>query len=516
MAKETKLLSRFAAAQTRKLPWDDIYREVLTYTTWYRETFFEKRSVGDRRHRTDIVFDSTGQFSVLRAASNIMAMLMPSGRHWRKLVPGSQVDKATNPSMEKDLEAVEKVIYEGLASSNFEAQMSDSLTDLMAGTGALLANKGTKENPYIFTAVPLSEVFLEEGVRGTVETVFRKHTVLGRNIFKQWPDAKLTRTLRESLESKPDQEVILIEATVPKEINGQEPTNPSLFRYVVMLENGEAIVEREMRSSPWIVFRGFTFPGEIYGTGPALVALPDIKTLNKTTELTLKSASLDAYPSYTVVDDGVLSIANMRVEPGGMIPVSSNVGGLGGPTISILPRSGNFDVGQLIIANMQKAIEKVMFLDTLGPIDQPVRTATEVSIRDRNDFRLQVGFLGRLNFELVDKLFSRLLHIQQELGNIDLPEEFLKDGRIVNIKHVSPIDAARDQEELLKIRQYLEFMQPLTGPALASVVPIGTLSRRIGAALQIPQELLLTETEGKAADVALQAAAAGQPQGAPQ
>jgi hypothetical protein len=32
--------------------------------------------------------------------------------------------------------------------------------------------------------------------------------------------------------------------------------------------------------------------GEIYGRGPLLTALPDIKTLNKTLELLLKNASL--------------------------------------------------------------------------------------------------------------------------------------------------------------------------------------------------------------------------------
>ena len=48
-------------------------------------------------------------------------------------------------------------------------------------------------------------------------------------------------------------------------------------------------------------------PYEIYGRGPCLYALPDIKTLNKVIELNLKNASLSIGGVFTAVDDGVLN-----------------------------------------------------------------------------------------------------------------------------------------------------------------------------------------------------------------
>ena len=42
-----------------------------------------------------------------------------------------------------------------------------------------------------------------------------------------------------------------------------------------------------MDTTPWIVARYMKIPGEVFGRGPLVSALPDVKTLNKTLELLL-------------------------------------------------------------------------------------------------------------------------------------------------------------------------------------------------------------------------------------
>ena len=63
---------------------------------------------------------------------------------------------------------------------------------------------------------------------------------------------------------------------------------------------------------------------ERYGRGPVLYALPDIKTLNKVVELTLKNASISIGGVFTAVDDGVLNPQTISIVPGAVIGVSSN------------------------------------------------------------------------------------------------------------------------------------------------------------------------------------------------
>ncbi len=81
-----------------------------------------------------------------------------------------------------------------------------------------------------------------------------------------------------------------------------------------------------MKSSPFIVARYMKVAGEIYGRGPLVTAIADIKTLNKTVELVLKNASLSIAGVYTAADDGVLNPQNVKIQPGAIIGVARNGG----------------------------------------------------------------------------------------------------------------------------------------------------------------------------------------------
>jgi hypothetical protein len=95
-----------------------------------------------------------------------------------------------------------------------------------------------------------------------------------------------------------------------------------------------------MKGSPWVISRYMKVSGEVYGRGPLLTALPDIKTLNKTLELLLKNASLAVSGAYTAADDGVLNPQTVKIVPGAIIPVARN-GGPQGDSLKPLPRSGD-------------------------------------------------------------------------------------------------------------------------------------------------------------------------------
>ncbi len=120
------------------------------------------------------------------------------------------------------------------------------------------------------------------------------------------------------------------------------------------------------KMSPWVISRYMKVAGEIYGRGPLITALPDIKTLNKTKELLLKNASLAVAGVYTAADDGVLNPNTVKIVPGAIIPVARN-GGPQGPALLALPRSGDFNVSQLIINDMVQNIKRIL-LDECQPL----------------------------------------------------------------------------------------------------------------------------------------------------
>jgi len=74
----------------------------------------------------------------------------------------------------------------------------------------------------------------------------------------------------------------LIEATV------FDPKRGDFCYHVIHKESKQELVYRRLKTSPWVVSRYMKVAGEIYGRGPLITALPDIKTLNKVKELVLK------------------------------------------------------------------------------------------------------------------------------------------------------------------------------------------------------------------------------------
>jgi hypothetical protein len=131
----------------------------------------------------------------------------------------------------------------------------------------------------------------------------------------------LPPVLRRSVE--PQEKLGVVEAVIAE--------GPD-FSFAAVLEHAStgAIVLAQGRfaTSPYIAFRWLRAPGETYGRSPVMKALPDIRTANKVVELTLKNASIAVAGIWQAEDDGVLNPANIRLQPGTIIPKAVGSAGL--------------------------------------------------------------------------------------------------------------------------------------------------------------------------------------------
>jgi hypothetical protein len=231
------------------------------------------------------------------------------------------------------------------------------------------------------------------------------------------------------------------------------------------------------------------------GRGPVTFSLPDIKTLNKTKELTLKNASMAIAGAWTVRDDGVVNVNTVQIYPGAKIPVESNDGGVYGASIKRLEAAGNFDVSNLIIQDLRRTINEMMFAEPLGPIDLPVKSATEVSLRQQELSKRIGSAFGRLQYEFIGPLINRMLHILEEFGHIDV-QNFRADGGVINIQHTSPLAMAQDEEELISVFRYSEFIVQQYGPEVAAILlPPEKVLGPVGELLNVPEDIKPTKQQ---------------------
>jgi hypothetical protein len=239
-----------------------------------------------------------------------------------------------------------------------------------------------------------------------------------------------------------------------------------VWRYEVVHQSSkERIVADVYAEEPCFTPRWTKIPGFSYGIGPFVMALADIKTLNKIKEYMLRSAALNIFGVYTVASSGTFNPSSVSLTPGAFIPVERN-GGPSGPSISPLPRNGDFQMQQFLVQDLQDSIRKSL-LDNRMPVEtaQP-KTAFEIAERIK-EFQQDIGSaFGRGMHEFVQPLFKRILGILERKGLISLPEDFSLDNFFYQVAVISPIAKAQGISDVQTFMQNYQMVAGVS-PELA-------------------------------------------------
>jgi hypothetical protein len=448
--KVEEIIKRQAAAQTKKDEFQQLYQDAYEFALPQRQLYgvWEGGATGSKKMQR--VFDSTAINSTQRFANRLQSVVFPPQRKWSRLEAGPTIPFEKKTMLQQILDTYGDKMFDVLKQSNFDIAIGEFLLDLAVGTACMMVQPGDDVSPINFVPVPLFLVSYEEGANGQVDNVYRRMRLKGESIERQWPDVKLSPNLKRRIEQKPAEEIELLEATIYDAGRGD------YCYHVIWKEGKEELVYRRRKSSPWVISRYMKVAGEIYGRGPLMTALPDIKTLNKTIELLLKNASIAVAGVYTAADDGVLNPNTVKIIPGAIIPVARN-GGPQGPALQALPRSGDFNVSQLVINDLRSNIKRILLDESLPPENMSARSATEIVERMKELSQNLGSAFGRLINETMIPLVAKILEVMDERGLIQLPLRV--NGLEVKVVPVAPLAMAQNMEEVNAIIQYQQLMQ---------------------------------------------------------
>ena len=480
-----ELIKRSEVAQRKKDLFEDLYRDCYEFALPQRQLYgyWEGNSVGNKKMNR--VFDSTAINSTQRFSNRLQSGIFPPQRKWCKIEPGNDIPPERKTEVQAVLDVYNEKMFSVIKQSNFDIAIGEFLLDLSVGTACMLVLPGDDIAPINFIPVPMFLVSYEEGANGQVDKVYRKMRMKGESITQQWKDAELPESVKQRIEAKPTDDVDLLEATTYDAERGD------WCYHVIDTVSREELVYRRMKSSPWVISRYMKVAGEIYGRGPLITALPDIKTLNKTLELVLKNASLAISGVYTAADDGVLNPQTVRITPGAIIPVARN-GGPQGESLRALPRAGDFNVSQIVINDLRMNIKRILLDESLPPDNMSARSATEVVERMKELAQNLGSAFGRLINETMLPLVSRVLQVMDERGLIDLPLRV--NGLEVKVTPVAPLAMAQNMEEINSVVQFLQLTQSL-GNEGALAVKMGDLIDYLGDKLGVPAALRTSAAE---------------------
>lgn len=480
-----QLIKRKDAALKHKNLWRSHLKECYRYAMPDKDTF-DMHTQGQKKNLE--VYDSTAQIGLQKYANRMQTQVVPPWKQWCVLKAGTEIPEEQHEDINSKLEKVTKIVFDHINHSNFDTQIHEAFLDLGISTGCLIAEAGDGIYSSLnFRAVPLAEIIPERTELGKIENVFRNFKLPARDILNIWPNATLSDEMKKDIETNNDCEEELLEACYSIMENGVKK-----FHHIIIEEKEKYVLFEEVLSSnPFIVFRESVIPSETIGRGRIMMLLPDIKTLNKIVELNLKNAALAVSGIYTASDDGVINPYTIRLQAGSIIPVGSNSNE--NPTLRPLDRSGDFNMGQLIIKEYKELINNVLFAQPFGQLSEtPVRTATEMSIRQEDMVQTSASAFGRLQSELLEPLLNRVVDILKKQGKIP---DIRVDGKEVTLKFTSPMSRAQDAEELMAFQSFMQNAASAGPEMLQLTVKTEELPRFIADKVGMPQSLIRTQQE---------------------
>ena len=478
------LLARYRKAVERRNQWEPLWQDCYAYALPKRE--HSPTASGPGSTRTAALFDGTAPDALDQLAASLLGELTPPWGEWFALVPGSEASPEASADAAPALERVTSIIRRHFEHANFAIEMHQCFLDLVTvGSACLMFEEAPsgRSSAYHFTAVPLNQIAFEESPDGRLDTTYRRSELDHRNLRARFPHAELSDYANVSNGNTSGagdtEKFAIVEAVIPEE-NG--------FSYTAVLETGvgnnsgaRILATGTFPQSPFINFRWLKAPGEIYGRSPVMKALPDIKTANKVVELVLKNATIAVTGIWQAEDDGVLNPATVQLTPGSIIPKAAGSQGL-----TPLAAPGRFDVSEIVLEDLRARIRRALLAESLGQINAPSMTATEVLQRSAEMTRLLGATYGRLQSELMLPLVRRALGILSRRGDIPHIDA---DGRAVALNWRSPLARAYSRDEAQDALLWLDAVRGL-GPEAMAEIDAPAMVRWLARAFDVPTDLI--------------------------
>lgn len=485
-----QIIKRLGSLENQRQVWESHWQEIADYVVPRKADITKKRTPGDKR--TELMFDGTAVHAAELLSASLHGMLTNASTRWFSL-RFRDTDLDGDDEAKEWLESVEDVMYQAFSRSNFQEQIHELYHDLICfGTGVMFIEKDD-EFQLRFHTRHVSEVYLTEDANGRVDTVFRKFRMPARAVMSRF-NVALDSKIAKRAEKNPYEMITLVHAVYPREerdTTKRTSQNKPYASYYVDPDSKTILSESGFDEFPYVAPRFLKASFEIgYGRSPAMTALPDIKMLNKMSEVTIRAAQKQVDPPLMVPDDGFM--LPIRTVPGGLNFYRSGTR----DRLEPLNIGANNPLGLAMEEQRRKAIQSAFYVDQLILSQGPQMTATEVIQRTEEKMRLLGPVLGRLQAELLQPLITRSFELLVRQKAFAPAPDFMKDSSI-EIEYVSPLAKAQKQGDVQSALQLIELFGPLAqfDQSVFDYVDVDGLAKYLLKTLSVPATTVRGDSE---------------------
>ena len=404
--------------------------------------------------------------------------------------------------------------------SNFEVAHYENLQAFGCfGNIAMKIEEG-KSSLFNFKALHIRTYAIAENDEGKIDIFVLTMQMQARQIVAKFgtiEGAKIHESITKANENSPYQNFDIKLFIMPRknrDLNKMDVANMPFVGYWVDLANNIIILEIGFNSFPIAFGRGTKSNGETYGTGRAILALADARTLNRMTSDYLEASEKSLKPPL---------IANAEFERQiSLRPLAINrIKGMVGNGRALEPiiDTKGFQPTIELMFNKQEAIRKVFFLDKLVVLDDPRATATQILELRAESYRI-MGSIATSIAEYLEAILDRCFDIMfrksyaedglftllSDAPLLELPEKLKGTtdeitGKITfpkfKVEFINPITQSQRSNQNNSIDAFImsAINMAQANPSILDMVDFDAVIKAKGEILQIPPALIRNDQD---------------------
>lgn len=497
-----ELIARLGHLKARRVNFDNQWQEVKDLVWPDTADFQTQRSPGEKTNTE--IYDMTTAIALEQGAAAMETFLTPRTQRWHRLVP-------SDPKLREDVrvkewfEAASDVLFTFRNSprAKFSSQMHEGWKALLAfGNNCLFVKElPTGGTSYRYTHI--GSTWMDTDAEDNVDTIFYEYRLTAKAACARWKD-KAPKCAKNALKATPFAEHTYIHAVMPNAEHDPDVVTPKAMAfkaYEVSVDDKAILEEGGYHELPYMWSRYTVNPSEVYGRGPAMLVLPDIKTLQQMERVFLRSGQKVADPPLLAPSDGSIGRGNKRIQLGaGKVTYGGVDPATGKPLLLPLQTGARLDMTLEMANQRRQLIRSAFFLDFFEILvqDRVEMTATEVLERAREKGQLLSPIVGRQQSEMLGPLIEREIKIAQRQGKLPpLPPALVEAKGDYEIEYESDATRMQKSAEVSALSRALEAVAPFieANPSLLSVWKQDAVIRHAYETMGGPTRLVTTATE---------------------
>ncbi len=432
------------------------------------------------------IYNNTAFRSSAILASGLYSHLTNPSSDWFMLAANNVNEDKGFQDWLNSLDIVTKYV---LFNSNFYTTMAMVYENFVHYGVALLYSEFDPMNVIKFSSYHPRNFVFDEDVYGKVTKVLILFKLTAEEAVEKFGNAvsdKIKKALESSSpENKNKRFDFILYAHKVRNKDGTIMTED-----VYVEKESKKVVSQQIHNTPelpYIIARWSKKNNYLYGSSPSMVALPDVKTLNRIDKSVTEALEAAVHPPMSLPYDGY--IEPIYLTPGGLnYRLTSDPKDKAEPLYTVGDISAGIKAKEEITQNIQEAY----FVDLFMMLQDNTMTATEVMQRAQEKMLLLGTVVGRITHELLTPLIRRVLDIMFKYGIVANPFNINPYGAL-DIHYLSPLAQAQKAGKFNGMLQTMNTALQIAQlkPEILDNINTDYFIREIGNLLSVPSPMFV-------------------------